>query len=152
VAALLTLFRSGVELHREPLRLDTLLARLPVDGLTINVAPDAEVQADADLLAAALMNLLDNAVRHGAHEVQVRLAAPDVVEVADDGPGVDAARRAVLRQAIESGEAGDGGTASGLGLVLAHLVARAHGGRLELPDSDQGFVARLHLNPASSPA
>ncbi|MCB1995521.1 MAG: HAMP domain-containing histidine kinase [Burkholderiaceae bacterium] len=147
VAALLTLFRSGVELQRAPLRLDALLARLPVDGLVITVAPDAEVLADADLLAAALMNLLDNAVRHGAHEVQVRLAAPGIVEVADDGPGVDAERRAVLRQALESGEAGDRGASSGLGLVLAHLVARAHGGRLELPDSEHGFIARLNLNP-----
>ncbi|MCP5270734.1 MAG: HAMP domain-containing histidine kinase [Burkholderiaceae bacterium] len=142
VAALLALFRSGVELQRAPLRLDALLARLPVDGLTVTVDPGAETDADADLLAAALMNLLDNAVRHGAHQVWVRLPAPGVVEVADDGPGLDAERLDALRARIASGDAGG---ASGLGLVLAHLVARAHGGRLELPDSAQGFVARLHL-------
>jgi signal transduction histidine kinase len=143
VAALLALFRSGVELQRAPQHLAALLARLPVDGLSVAVDPGAEVDADADLLAAALMNLLDNALRHGAQAVQVRVAAPGVVEVADDGPGVDAPRLAALRQRIASGDAGG---ASGLGLVLAHLVARAHGGRLELPGSERGFVVRLHLN------
>ena len=148
VAALLTLFRSDVQPQPETLRLDALLARLPVEGLTVTVAPEAELTADPDLLAAALLNLLDNAVRHGAHRVQVSLAAPGVVEVADDGPGVPPERRAALRQALADGDAA---AASGLGLALAHLVARAHGGWLELPEPPElpnrprGFVVRLNL-------
>ncbi len=154
VAALLALFRSGVELRREPVRLADLLARMPVDGLSLQVDPQARVDADPDLLAAALMNLLDNALRHGGRQVRVRTDGGGAVEVADDGPGVNAARRASLRQALE-GEPADGDAsgsapaASGLGLRLAHLVARAHGGRLELPDTDTGFVARLHLGPGA---
>ncbi len=148
VAALLALFRSDVEPQPERLRLDALLARLPVEGLTVTATPGAEVTADPDLLAAALLNLLDNALRHGARQVQVRLAAPGVVEVADDGPGVPPERLAALRQTIASGEPA---TASGLGLALANLVARAHGGQLELPASAQGFVARLNLTPLHPP-
>lgn len=155
VAALLTLFRSDVQPQPETLRLDALLARLPVEGLTVTVDPEAEVTADPDLLAAALLNLLDNAVRHGAHRLQVRLAAPGVVELADDGPGVAPERLAALRQSLAGGEPA---AASGLGLALAQLVARAHGGLLELPEGHdhpdhphrpRGFVVRLNLNPLS---
>lgn len=158
VAALLALFRSGVEPRREPVRLADLLARVPVDGLVLEVDPQARVEADPDLLAAALMNLLDNALRHGGRQVSVRVDNDGAVRVADDGPGVDATRRAVLRQAL-AGDRSGGDTAdaardgaTGLGLLLAHLVARAHGGGLELPDSAAGFVARLHLGPGAPDA
>ena len=35
-------------------------------GLLVNVEGQAQVEADPDLLAAALLNLLDNSVRYGA--------------------------------------------------------------------------------------
>jgi len=40
----------------------------------------------------------------------------------------------------------------GLGLMLADLVARAHGGRLHLPAVAQGFAVELELGlPNSTP-
>ncbi len=142
VAALLALFRSGVELEREAVDLAALLARLPVEGLIVEVATGAGVNADPDLLSAALLNLLDNALRHGAQRVYV--SAPDAhcVAVDDDGPGVDDARRLALQAAVEAGDP-DGQT--GLGLVLADLVAKAHGGGLILPPAARGFAVQLQL-------
>ncbi|MBX9872015.1 MAG: HAMP domain-containing histidine kinase [Burkholderiaceae bacterium] len=142
VVVLLALFRSGVELRRETVALDALLSRLPVEGLDVQVPADACVDADPDLLAAALLNLLDNAVRHGAQRVQISLPAPQQIFLQDDGPGVSEAHRLALQAALVHDDP-EGPT--GLGLVLAHWVAQAHGGRLQLPHADSGFAVVLEL-------
>ncbi len=150
VAALLALFRSSNEPQREPLDLAALLARTPLVGLQLHVQQTQVVQADADLVHAALLNLLDNSLRHGAQQAWVDTPAPQVLRVSDDGPGVDAQRRTQLQQALDEG--GEG-SVSGLGLLLADLVARSHGGRLHLPSVGQnlpdrqatGFVVELQL-------
>jgi len=141
VTALLALFRTGVDLQRQPVDVAELLARLPIDGLAVHVAPAAPVDADPDLLAAALMNLLDNALRYGALHVNVSVAG-DRIRLQDDGPGVPEARRRALQAALDR-QAYEEHT--GLGLMLADLVARAHGGALNLPAVDRGFAAELWL-------
>jgi signal transduction histidine kinase len=145
VVALLGLFRSGAALERRPLDLAALVQRLPLQGLALEVPPGASVQADADLLSAALANLLDNALRHGARHARLSVPAPGVLRLEDDGPGVDAARRAVLQDAVATQQY-EGRT--GLGLMLADQVARAHGGALVLPPVAAGFAVELHLAPA----
>jgi signal transduction histidine kinase len=156
VAALLALFRGGVALQREPVELDELMARLPVAGLTVQA--QGVVEADADLLSAAVLNLLDNASRHGARRVEVDVPAAQTLRLRDDGPGIDAGRRAALLAAIEApddaGRPADGVPLSGLGLGLrlADLVARAHGGRLRLPAAAAGFTVELALGGTLSSA
>lgn len=148
VAALLALFRSGAEPQRRRLPLAPLLQRLPHEPLQIEVDAQAQVDADEDLLSAALINLLDNALRHGARQVRLQLHGDGTrqqLRVHDDGRGADAARRAVLAVALDT-QRYEGRT--GLGLMLADLVARAHGGRLHLPDVDQGFAVDIDLGPA----
>jgi signal transduction histidine kinase len=158
VAALLALFRSGVSLQREAVDLPALMQRLPVDGLEVTVQATALVQADVDLLSAALLNLLDNAVRHGAHRLTIATPGPDRLLLTDDGPGVDDARRLALAAALAA-EVGGAAAADpattqpptdpdpglGLGLKLAALVAQAHGGTLALPPTTQGFAVELDL-------
>ena len=146
VTALLALFRSGVLLQRQPVDVAAMLARLPVDGLTVDAAP-GRVDADPDLLAAALLNLLDNASRHGARRVQVALAG-QCLTLADDGPGADDARRAAMQQVLDRQDYDSREGGLGLGLMLADLVARAHGGRLLLPAGGRGFTVALDLGPA----
>lgn len=145
VQALLDLFRVGGEVRRSEVDLHSLLAHLPVEGLEVRVQSAGALQADPDLLAAALANLLDNARRHGARHVIVSQAAPGTVRVHDDGPGATAPRLDELRAAIR---AQDYEMHTGLGLMLADLVARAHGGGLTLPESTQGFVVDLVLGAA----
>ena len=145
VAALLALFRSGVEVRRSVIDLPALLMRLPVDGLTVSTEPTHAVVGDVDLLSAALLNLLDNAVRHGATSLHITTPAPGLLRLQDNGPGVDEAQRLAL-QATVAGASLE--THTGLGLVLASLVARAHGGHLNLPPAERGFVVELQLMDA----
>lgn len=154
VGALLTLFRSGAELQWQAVDLAALLAHLPVAGLQLRTEGPLRVQGDPDLLAAALANLLDNASRHGASVLTVRVRADGAhrcIELADNGPGVPAQRLAELAAALA---AQDYAAAMGLGLMLADLVARAHGGQLQLPPPDAaatGFTVSLRLGPPPAP-
>lgn len=146
VAALLGLFRSAdgqAALQRAAVPLDELVRRLPPFALAVRAEPGGLIDADADLLAAALLNLLDNAQRHGAREVQLSVAGGGrVLQVRDDGRGVAPERRDELAQALAEARYADTG---GLGLMLADRVARAHGGRLVLPAVASGFAADLEL-------
>ena len=147
VAALLTLFRSGTEVEPRPIDLQHLVNHLSIGGLRLQIDASAGLMADADLLAAALMNMLDNATRHGAQAVSISslpLAAGQGIRIADDGPGIDAAHRQRLQAALDAQQY-EGHM--GLGLMLADLVCRAHGGRLVLCETERGFAADLWLSP-----
>jgi signal transduction histidine kinase len=142
VRALLDLFRTGGEMQRSAIDLPGLLSHLPIEGVEVEVQATRALSADPDLLAAALANLLDNARRHGARHVRIDTPQADTLRLADDGPGMPAERLAALRGALAA-QSYDGPT--GLGLMLADRVARAHGGALTLPDASGGFVVELKL-------
>jgi signal transduction histidine kinase len=155
VDALIGLFRSDGDLRRARHDLAALVQRLPVAGLEVEVEPGTggrspAIDADADLLSAALANLLDNAARHGARHARLGCPGPQRLRIDDDGPGVDDARRAAIQQALDE-QALDGQhdeARTGLGLMLADRVARAHGGRVVLPAVAGGFAVELRLAPA----
>jgi signal transduction histidine kinase len=153
VLALLRLFRSEQAVQRQWLDAGALLAELPTPGLTLGSAEAAPqttrpLSADPELLAAALLNLLDNAQRHGARSVWLEWPAEQCLWVCDDGPGMPEAERLALEAALQDGSAAADGSAQGLGLRLAALVAAAHGGHLRLPARKQGFAVALELGPS----
>jgi two-component system OmpR family sensor kinase len=145
VRSMLDLFRAGGEVRRQAIDLHSLLAHLPVEHLQVAVDAGTPLHADPDLLAAALANLLDNAQRYGATRVTVSLPAPGTLRVHNDGPGLSAERREQLRSALSSQNYEHH---AGLGLMLADLVARAHGGALALPETASGFAVDLKLEPS----
>lgn len=151
VVALLTLFRSSDEPKPQTVDLATLCSRLHVEGLQVEVDPGVLLRADPDLLSAALLNLLDNALRHGAQRVHISLPAPQTLRLHDDGSGSTPAQREALRQGLAQQRQGGSDVVdpahalSGLGLLLADLVARSHGGALALPEVEQGFAVELRL-------
>jgi signal transduction histidine kinase len=152
VTALISLFRAGGQMHWRPVDLQALVARLPVRGVVVRTQADEPVWADEDLLSAALMNLLDNAVRHRASEVWVvgqrQGDGRTLISVRDNGDGMTAARAREVNGALAAHQTTE---ALGLGLTLTELVARTHGGEVRLvsastPDEQVGGVlAQLTL-------
>ena len=153
VAALLALFRSQADLDIQTIDLALLLAHLPVEHLQVRVDQDRPLRADPNLVAAALANLLDNAVRYGASTCWITVAEEEgrqVLVVRDDGPGLDPPKQALLQAGADHPQ-GDG--LEGLGIKLAALVARAHGGRLVLGEASPGaggLSVLLVLGPATA--
>jgi len=106
-------------------------------------------------LERALLNLVENALRHGpdGEPVVLRCALErDVVTIAveDRGPGVPEALRPRLFDRFFTTDAGERGT--GLGLAIVRSVAAAHDGSAEL-DASYTRGARFVLSlPARSVA
>ena len=101
-------------------------------------------------LRQLLLNLFLNAKRAlptgGTVTVELRRDGADaVLRIADDGPGVPPELGERAFDAFVTSHADTG--ALGLGLTVARLIARRHGGELELEPSSGGasFVARLPL-------
>jgi signal transduction histidine kinase len=148
VTALIGLFRSGGELRRQPVDVAATVRRLPTPSLEVHVESGASVDADPDLLSAALANLLDNAQRQGASQVRITVGPGHALQLTDDGPGVAEDQRQALQDAIDRQDEGD---SIGLGLMLADRVARAHGGRLRLLPAERGFAIALELDGSLPP-
>ncbi len=108
------------------------------------VAAGVQMQGSRQLLAQALANLLDNAIKftpQGGH-IRVMLRSendrPEVI-VEDDGPGIPADKRElVLGRRVRLDEARKL-PGSGLGLSLVAAVTKLHGARLVLDDAGPGL-------------
>ncbi len=151
IEALLTMARSGHAPRMREFRASALVTaalarRIAVDSAQLQ---QVDVCGDPDLLAVAVANLVDNAVRHGAGHVALkagREGSAQWIDVIDDGPGIPRERLAVLRSALATFETtGLVDEALGLGLTLAAMVARAHGGTIELGELHDSprFAVRL---------
>lgn len=130
---------------------DEKLASLLVDAPTRQI-----VNGDPHLLAQAVSNLVDNAVKYlpRGGEVSLRIARVDAswveIIVADNGRGISEAEMGLVtsrffRCSRNAGEAG-----IGLGLSVVDAVARLHHGSLALADNHPGLVATLRLPVASA--
>jgi len=118
------------------------------------VIADGEVLALADptALSRILMNLLQNACRHGRPArdggpdwIEVRTGPGPWLEVRDSGPGIRAADRERLFLRFERLDRN--GQGLGLGLALSRELAEACGGRLFLVEDPAVTIFRLELPP-----
>jgi signal transduction histidine kinase len=113
--------------------------------------PLPPVRGDADLLALAVGNLLDNALKYtppgGRIEVRAREAAGAVVlEVADTGHGIDAAELPQIWSELYRSPAARTVPGSGLGLSLVRAVVEQHGGTVTADSRlGSGTVVRVTL-------
>jgi signal transduction histidine kinase len=101
-------------------------------------------------LGRAITNLVENATKFGsAVVVRLSITGQDTaqIEVEDDGPGIaDAEKEAVLKPFYRTDAARQEAGGFGLGLAIAHEVARGHKGSLTLHDREPtGLRVRLRF-------
>jgi signal transduction histidine kinase len=110
----------------------------------------AMVFGDRELLAQALTNLLDNAVKYtpaGGH-IELELKHKDdriVVVVADSGPGVPTKERERILNRFARLDEARSKPGNGLGLALVRAVADQHDARLLLTDNAPGLRISMSL-------
>ena len=110
---------------------------------------------DADAVRRALLNLIDNAIKHGRPrgEIEAGARADELhvwLSIRDDGPGIARSdhRRSFARFARGTTEA----PGAGLGLYLVDQVARVHGGRVDLASAEQQGCTFTLVLPRLPPA
>ena len=124
--------------------------RAQLEGRTIMVqSDDSMITADRQRLEHALGNLLDNALTHGAGEVElVGQRREDAVEmrVRDHGAASPTAIWPIRSFASLRRQHGRG---TGLGLAIVEAIAEAHGGSVSLSNDDGAAVTlSLPTDPA----
>jgi signal transduction histidine kinase len=127
-------------------------------GLTLRCecSPEAKVFGDRELLAQALTNLLDNAVKYtqAGGRIDVRLTHVGTricVSIADNGPGVPPADRERVLARFARLDQARSKPGNGLGLALVRAVAEQHDGTLSLGDNQPGLIVFLELPAINTP-
>ena len=142
-------------LRRERVNLRALAEELLTKALALgrrhwqlDAVADDDGCIDRHMMTQAVMNLIDNAVRHtGDDDVIAIGTSVDAdharVWVRDSGCGIDPADQAAVFTRFRRGAgAHQRYRGSGLGLAIVQRIAEAHGGRVEL-HSERGWGTRF---------
>jgi signal transduction histidine kinase len=122
-------------------------------GVALEIDVHVErLQADADLLERALVNLVENAVRHAPRGTAVVVCVDrgenaSELRVSDAGKGIPEAQRASIFDPFVQleGQGSSNRAGRGLGLAFCRLVAEAHGGQIEVEDAAPGAAFVLTI-------
>jgi len=127
------------------------VAELKDIALGFDGPADLHVVGDPVLLAQALGNMVDNALKYapvrGAIAISAQRLDADTVQivVADNGPGIPVHERARVIERFYRVDASRGTPGVGLGLSVVSAVARLHDGTLTLDDNHPGLRATLRI-------
>jgi two-component system sensor histidine kinase KdpD len=164
----MTRLESGaLELRREWQALEEVIGtalrrlgrRLEGRRVTTDLPPGLPlVHVDGVLIEQVLINLLDNALKHTAADVPIRIIATATdravtVEVADRGPGLPPGEEARVFEKFYRGSSTPA-RGAGLGLAICQGIVSAHGGRIwaqNLPEGGVAFLFTLPLPEAGPP-
>ncbi len=127
------------------------LAELRDIELHLTADDGAMISGDTILIQNALRNLLDNAIKFSPAEdtVSVTVTAQNGevhLTVRDNGKGFPPEGRDRLTRRFARGSNAEGIVGSGLGLTIAHEVALAHGGRVDIANNSKGPGACVTLS------
>jgi signal transduction histidine kinase len=128
--------------------------------LTVGALPSLPVRADRQLLAQAISNIIDNAMKYGAkpgsEAVDVTMQAfgeadNAVITLADSGPGIRPEDRQRVLDRFVRLDLSRSKPGNGLGLSLVASVMKLHGGSISLDDAAPGLkvILKLPLSKAS---
>jgi len=118
-------------------------------AMSLHGSTRALVAGDPVLLAQAVGNLVDNALKytpvsgHIMVQVSQRGSGFTEVTVGDNGPGIPDKDKPRAAERFFRGDTSRSTLGMGLGLSIVEAVARLHGGGLRLEDNHPGLIARM---------
>jgi heavy metal sensor kinase len=167
------LFMARLDKRSRPLQLEPIALRAFLEAvidqvaslaeakqilLTVSIPDDLTIHGDIDLLIRLFLNLLDNAIKYTPEEGKVTVATKSehqelVVSISDTGPGIPAEHLPLLFERFYRVEGDrsrrwreDGYGGAGLGLAIAHEIARAHEGHIAVSSTvGKGSSFLVHL-------
>lgn len=123
-------------------------------GVTLIYSGDIEAVClvNRDLIAQALLNLIENSIRHAGdsnrcievHLGQTRNGTAEIT-VKDNGQGIPENMLEAVTERFVRLDPSRSTAGTGLGLNLVKAIAEAHGGKLELSDNNPGLSATISL-------
>lgn len=116
-------------------------------------SPFPSLTGDRDLLALAVYNLVENALKFTSRDEAVEVRALEdgkmiVIEVADSGPGIPPDELSKIFEELYRGANARGIEGSGLGLALVQRIVELHDGQIQVrsrQDEPRGTVFTLRL-------
>jgi signal transduction histidine kinase len=125
-------------------------ARLDGHAVAAHVPESLSIHADRDLLALALRQLLDNAVKYSpvTSTIEIAAAIGDTVDlsVRNSGPPIPEREQAHLGERFYRGAVARRVPGTGMGLAIVRQIAEAHHGRLSVLSSPaEGTVFTISL-------
>jgi two-component system sensor histidine kinase KdpD len=131
-------------------------AVFPDRSIAIDLQRDLPLMEwDGVLVERALVNLLDNAVKHGAGSpIGIRAGRRDArleISVEDAGPGLPDGDPARLFDMFERGDAEGRSVGTGMGLAIARTIVEAHGGSVAAANREGGGARFTVAFPIAPP-
>jgi signal transduction histidine kinase len=115
-------------------------------NISLDFQEDMLVDADANRLKQALINLLSNCIRHGKTKIVITAASANgnaVLSIRDDGGGFSQQDLKNLFKRLYKGDQGS----TGLGLAIAKAIVEKHSGTIRADNHPQGGAEYLVLLP-----
>ncbi len=119
-------------------------------AMVVDVASDVMLWLDPVLFEQVLINLIENALKHGRPPYEIRIAreaAEVVIAVADRGPGLGAPAARLFEKFVRASSA----PGAGLGLAVVRAIVVAHGGTVTAtarPGGGAVFTVRIPAGTA----
>ena len=141
------------EIVREVVELFEPMAEERAVRLKLSANETVPVVGDRDLLFDAISNLLDNAIKHGGDQGEVRIAVArradgPVLSISDQGAGIPVEERNHVLRRFYRLERSRNRPGNGLGLSLVTAVANLHDANIVMADNSPGLRIELHFpNP-----
>lgn len=131
---------------------DAYRAEIEASGrnISVSLAREALVAGDADLLARALANLIENALKYSGEHARIDVSVTEEADtltmaVADDGPGVSDCEVSEMLRPFGRLDRARRASGNGLGLAIADAVARLHRGALAFARLQPGLAVEIRL-------
>ena len=155
---------AHIDVHLETARVDEIVREVvtsmqtEIEDRAVEIVADAPAPAsalDRRLVRLAIRQLLDNAFKYSPPQTPVSVHVHNgdgmnTVEITDRGPGIPIAEQGrIFERFYRSPAVKHQVPGSGLGLSIAHSIARAHGGDLTVTSRPGETTFRLTL-PARS--